>query len=211
MKGTKKIAILTILILSLAILAFTGCAQDNNTQPDNRPDTTEQDNKASEKNNATGDGFAGSYNFGGSTTVEPIALAAIEEFEELYPDAKISYDGTGSSTGIQGVLDGTYSLGAASRDVKEEEKQKGAVAIPVALDGIAVIVNESVDVTDLSLEQLAKIFTGEITNWKECLSSLKFQYPIFYLALIGFLPLSLTRATAFWHSLSALFMLRREH
>lgn len=167
MKGTKKIAILTILILSLVILAFTGCAQDNNTQPDNRPDTTEQNNKASEKNNATGDGFAGSYNFGGSTTVEPIALAAIEEFEELYPDAKISYDGTGSSTGIQGVLDGTYSLGAASRDVKEEEKQKGAVAIPVALDGIAVIVNESVDVTDLSLEQLAKIFTGEITNWKE--------------------------------------------
>jgi phosphate transport system substrate-binding protein len=169
MKSTKKIVILMTLVLSIAILAFTGCVQDNNSQEDtsqepNNNSSTNTDNEESANNE---DSFAGTYNFGGSTTVEPIALAAIEEFEELYPDVKISYDGTGSSTGIQGVLDGTYSLGAASRDIKEEEKQSGAVAIPIALDGIAVIANENVDVADLSLEQLAKIFTGEITNWKE--------------------------------------------
>lgn len=168
MKATKKIAILMILILSLVVLAFTGCAQDNNSQQDNvEQNNTGQNNADTEDSTSSEGDFAGTYNFGGSTTVEPIALSAIEEFEDLYPDVKISYDGTGSSTGIQGVLDGTYSLGAASRDIKEEEKQNGAVSIPIALDGIAVIVNDSVDVVDLTLEELAKIFTGEITNWKE--------------------------------------------
>lgn len=112
--------------------------------------------------------FSGNYNFGGSTTVEPIALTVISDFKKLYPDAHISYDSIGSSAGVKGVLAGTYSLGGASRDLKGSESAKGAKATAVAKDGVAVIVNkESVLIDNLSFEQVGKIYSGEITNWKE--------------------------------------------
>lgn len=113
-------------------------------------------------------GFSGDYAFGGSTTVEPIVLAAIEEFTEVYPDVRISYDSQGSSVGVKGVLSGIYSLGGASRELKSSETESGAKSIAIALDGVAVIVNkESVNLDNLTLEDTAKIFAGEITNWKE--------------------------------------------
>jgi phosphate transport system substrate-binding protein len=115
-----------------------------------------------------GDGkFAGNYPMGGSTTVEPIAVSAIEAFAKEYPDAKLSYDAQGSSVGVTGVIDGVYVLGGSSRDLKESEMQAGAVPNAVALDGIAVIANQNVPIDNLSLEQVAKIFAGQITNWKQ--------------------------------------------
>jgi phosphate transport system substrate-binding protein len=112
--------------------------------------------------------FAGDYAFGGSTTVEPVVLAAIEEFREIYPGARISYDSQGSSVGIKGVLAGTYSLGGSSRDLKDSEKAEGALATTIALDGVAVIVNKAtVPVDNLTLEQIAGIFSGEIVNWNQ--------------------------------------------
>ncbi len=113
-------------------------------------------------------GFSGNYAFGGSTTVEPVALAAIDVFEERYGNLNISYDSQGSSVGVQGVIEGTYTLGGASRDLKDKEKEQGAAATPVALDGVAAIVNKgSVTIDNISLENLAKVFAGEITNWSE--------------------------------------------
>ncbi|MDC7224273.1 MAG: phosphate ABC transporter substrate-binding protein, partial [Spirochaetales bacterium] len=110
--------------------------------------------------------WSGSYAFGGSTTLEPIILAAAEVMMARYPEVQISYDAPGSSAGVTGAIDGTYSLGCASRELKDSEIEKGAVATPIALDGVAVVVNKaSVGIDNLSLEQVTAIYAGEITNW----------------------------------------------
>jgi len=111
--------------------------------------------------------FAGNYPMGGSTTVEPIAVSAIEAFSKQYPDSKLSYDSQGSSVGVTGVIDGVYVLGGSSRELKDKEIEAGAVPTAIALDGIAVIANQNVPADNLSLEQVAKIFSGEINNWKQ--------------------------------------------
>jgi phosphate transport system substrate-binding protein len=111
--------------------------------------------------------FSGNYAMGGSTTVEPVVVSAIEAFAENYPDAKLSYDAQGSSVGVQGVLDGVYVLGGSSRNLKDKEIDAGAVPISIALDGIAIVVNRDVLIDNLSLDQVAMIFAGEIKNWRE--------------------------------------------
>ena len=113
-------------------------------------------------------GFSGDYAFGGSTTVDPIITAAIEEWKGMYPDVHISYEGVGSSNGIKGIMSGQYTLGAASRDPKDKEAAEGVRPVRIALDAIAPVVNKSsVTVGNLTLEQLAGIYAGEITNWSE--------------------------------------------
>ena len=86
---------------------------------------------------------------------------------EQNPDVTVNYSGTGSGTGIQAAIDGTVDLGLASRALKDEEIAGGLTGTTVALDGIAVIVNAGSKVEDLSVEQIAQIFTGEITDWSE--------------------------------------------
>ena len=117
------------------------------------------------KDGGDAEGFSGSYAFGGSTTVLPIAEVAIEDFMDMHPGVELTYEGQGSSVGVQGVIDGVYALGGASRELKDKEMSAGAMATPIALDGIAVVVNGGVPVDNLSIEQVAKIFTGEIQNW----------------------------------------------
>jgi len=112
-------------------------------------------------------GFKGNWNFGGSTTVDPIARSAIETFAKKYPAAKISYDAQGSGPGITGVASGVYSLAGSSRDLTPEEKSKGLVENPIALDGLAIIVNGDVGIADLARRQIADIFNGSLTNWKQ--------------------------------------------
>jgi phosphate transport system substrate-binding protein len=112
-------------------------------------------------------GFRGTYNFGGSTTVDPIARSAIEAFAKQQPGAKISYDAQGSGPGIAGVASGVYSLAGSSRDLTDEEKAKGLVENPIALDGLAIIVNKNVPIADLSRKQVADIFNGSTNNWKQ--------------------------------------------
>ncbi|MDC7235443.1 MAG: phosphate ABC transporter substrate-binding protein [Spirochaetales bacterium] len=112
--------------------------------------------------------FSGNYAFGGSTTVEPIIRAAAEAFAEMYPSVKISYDAPGSSAGVKGPLEGTYSIGAASRSLKPEEVEAGALATAIAKDGVAVVVNKgSVPMDDIKLEDVIAIYAGEITNWSQ--------------------------------------------
>ncbi|MDC7221746.1 MAG: phosphate ABC transporter substrate-binding protein [Spirochaetales bacterium] len=116
---------------------------------------------------STGAEWSGSYAFGGSTTLEPIILAASEVMMARY-NVQISYDAPGSSAGVTGALDGTYSLGCASRELKDAEIEKGAVSTAIALDGVAVVVNKaSVGIDNLSLDQVTAIYAGEIKNWKE--------------------------------------------
>lgn len=117
---------------------------------------------------AAADGLSGDYAFGGSTTLEGFLRPAIDEFMEMHPGVTISYDAPGSSAGVKGALDGTYSLGAASRKIKDSEKADGAIPVVVALDGIAVVVNkETVTIDNLTSEQVSEIFQGKITNWSQ--------------------------------------------
>ena len=107
------------------------------------------------------------YTFGGSSTVAPIANAAIVGFEEANPGVDVTYETTGSSVGIKNIINGTFSLAGSSRELKESEVQDGVVKTQIALDGLTVAVNKNVSISNLSMEQLANIFSGNITNWKE--------------------------------------------
>lgn len=108
-----------------------------------------------------------SFAMGGSTTVEPIVRSAIEAYESVQPEYRLTYEAQGSSVGVQGALDGIYILGGASRDLKPGELDKGAVAIPIALDGLAVVANGNILVDSLSRNTIARIFIGAITSWSE--------------------------------------------
>lgn len=103
----------------------------------------------------------------GSTTILPIAEQAGEGFVKASPDTSVLVSGLGSSAGIEAVMTGTSEIGSSSRDLKAEEEGLGLVDTPIAFDGIAVIVNPSNPVSDLTVEQLRAIFSGEITNWRE--------------------------------------------
>ena len=104
---------------------------------------------------------------GGSTTVDPIITSAMEVYRtEIDASAELSYDAQGSTMGIQGVLNGIFDLGASSRALLPDELDQGVVATTIALDGLAVIVHETVPLDNITLEQLAAIYVGEIKNWK---------------------------------------------
>ena len=103
----------------------------------------------------------------GSTSMEEVVGALGESFTKNNDGTKFTYNPTGSSSGITAVLEGRCDIGLSSRALKDEEKAKGLKETTIALDGIAIIVNPSNAVSDLTVEQIAKIYTGEITNWKE--------------------------------------------
>ncbi|MCM1101387.1 MAG: phosphate ABC transporter substrate-binding protein [Clostridium sp.] len=103
----------------------------------------------------------------GSTSMEKVIGALGEAFESDNPGVIFTYNPTGSGSGITAVAEGRCDIGLSSRSLKEEEKAKGLTETVLALDGIAVIVNPDNPVDDLDLETIAKIYTGEITNWKD--------------------------------------------
>ena len=110
--------------------------------------------------------LSGTVATGGSTSMKNVVAALSEGFAEVEPEVTVSYDPTGSGAGITGAADQTLDIGLSSRALKAEEEESVEGTI-VALDGIALIVNQANPVTDLSVEQLAGMFTGEITNWSE--------------------------------------------
>ena len=95
-----------------------------------------------------------------------VIAALTEGFAEIEPGVTVSYDPTGSGAGITGATDKTLDIGLSSRALKDDEKND-VDGTTVALDGIAIIVNKDSKVADLTVEQLKKMFTGEITNWKD--------------------------------------------
>ncbi len=109
---------------------------------------------------------SGGVSTDGSTSMSKVIGALSEHFENETGIA-VTYNATGSGTGIQAVLDGRCDIGLSSRDLKDEEKANGLKATVLALDGIAIIVNPENKISDLSVETIAKIYTGEIANWKD--------------------------------------------
>jgi len=104
----------------------------------------------------------------GSTTVEPIAEVAGEDYSKIHSDVSVLVSGLGSSAGIEAVgVTKTADIGTSSRELKGDELKLGLKVIPIAHDGIAVVVNPSNTVRNLKMEDLRAIFAGKITNWKE--------------------------------------------
>lgn len=103
----------------------------------------------------------------GSTSMEKVIGALGEAFEANNSGVTFTYNPTGSGSGIQAVLEGRCDIGLSSRSLKEEEKASGLTKTVLAYDGIAIIVNPANPVSDLTLEQIADIYTGKITNWSE--------------------------------------------
>ena len=110
--------------------------------------------------------LSGNVATGGSTSMKNVIAALTEGFAEVEPGVTVSYDPTGSGAGITGATDKTLDIGLSSRALKDDEKNDVDGTV-VALDGIAIIVNKDSKVADLTVEQLKKMFTGEITNWKD--------------------------------------------
>lgn len=110
---------------------------------------------------------SGKVSLDGSTSMEKFVNALKEAMAEKYPNLTLEPQFTGSGTGIQSVIAGTADIGDSSRALKDEEKAQGLVENIVAIDGIAVVVDKNNTVTNLTKDQLVKIYTGEITNWKE--------------------------------------------
>ena len=111
--------------------------------------------------------LSGKVTTGGSTSVEKVVGAFIEAFMAENSGVDVTYDPTGSGAGITGAAEGTLDIGLSSRALKDDEAAGGLTATTFALDGIAIIVNPENPVSDLDVETIAKIYIGEITNWKD--------------------------------------------
>ncbi len=111
--------------------------------------------------------LSGTVSTDGSTSMEKVINSLGEAFMLEHDGVKFTYNPTGSGSGIQAVADGRCDIGLSSRALKDEEKSAGLTETILALDGIAVVVNPENPVSDLDVETIAKIYTGEIANWKD--------------------------------------------
>ena len=152
----KTLAFVLTAVMSLSLLA--GCGSKTAA-----PDSTNNDQPQQQ----TEEKLGGSVSTNGSTSMEKVIGALSEQFMADNSGVSVTYDPTGSGAGIEAASNGSADIGLASRALKDEEKAGGLTETVVALDGIAVIVNAGSKVEDLSVEQIAKIFTGEITDWSE--------------------------------------------
>ena len=163
---------------ALAISTLTACGKTDKKEPTASTAattaSTEAKTEAKDTSAAAAESKAdaqtpvsGSVATDGSTSMEKVIGALGEAFTKANPDATFTYNPTGSGSGITAVSEGRCDIGLSSRALKDEEKSQGLVETTLALDGIAIIVNKENTVEDLSLDDIAKIYTGEITNWSE--------------------------------------------
>ena len=151
------------LAAAMALSMLTGCGNSNNTNTNN--DANSAGTQGSQTSQT--EQLSGVVNTNGSTSMEKVMQVLIEAFKEQQPNVTVNYTGSGSGAGVTSAIDGTADLGLASRALKSEEEEKGAQANIVALDGVAIVVNPDNAVDDLNVDQIAQIFKGEITNWKD--------------------------------------------
>ena len=159
----KKFIVLTLVAL-MALTMMVGCGTEEAPADEA---TAAPATEAPAEEAPAAEELSGTVNVNGSTSMGDVIAALTEGFNEINPDVQINYTGSGSGAGIEGVLAGTCDLGLSSRALSEDEKGQGAVENIVAKDGVAVVINPENTVTDLTTEQIAAIYTGEITNWSE--------------------------------------------
>lgn len=153
-------------VLSAAILcsAFVGCSSEIQgvTSVNSSPKTSTAGNASVDTAN-----LSGKLTLNGSTSMAKVCQALGEAFQAKYPDVTVEKGGTGSGDAAKAVSAGTALIGDLSRNMKPEEKPGEYEIVPIAIDGIAIVVHKDNTVSGLSSDQIAKIFTGEITNWKD--------------------------------------------
>ncbi len=150
----KFIALALTLVMALSLVACGNSNSDNSG--DNAAD-----------NNGGDAAITGTVSTDGSTSMEKVIGALSESFMAANGGVTVNYNPTGSGSGITAVQEGTCDIGLSSRALKDEEKAAGLKETVLAYDGIAIIVHPDNPVSDLTLEQIAKLYTGEITNWKD--------------------------------------------
>ena len=114
----------------------------------------------------TSDGSSGQITVGGSSSVSPVMEKLIEAYEAINPNGQIDLQTSDSTSGMTGAIDGTFAIGMASRELKDEEKAE-LTGTSIALDGIAVVVNPNNTVEDLTMDQIKSIYIGETTDWAD--------------------------------------------
>ena len=152
MKKFLTLALTAVMALSL----LTACGSKNDNSADANTDGSNTETTLS-----------GTVSTDGSTSMEKVINSLGESFMAMNKDVKFTYNPTGSGSGIQAVSEGRCDIGLSSRALKDDEKASGLVETVVALDGIAIVVNPENPVSDLDIDTIAKIYTGEITNWKD--------------------------------------------
>lgn len=182
-KRSKKIAaLMSAAVMMTGLLSGCGSTQTTAEAPAAETETPAAETEAPAKEEApaaesteapaeeASEGNAdlsGSITMAGSTSMEKLANAVAEVFMEKYPNVTVNAEFTGSSAGVEALLAGSVDIGNSSRNLKDEEKSGGAVENIVAIDGIAVVTDPANTVDGLSKEDLVKIYTGEVTNWKD--------------------------------------------
>ena len=157
--------VISIALISMLVVAMAGCAQSQPTATA-APAGTAAQTTAAPQTEATA-ALSGTVATDGSTSMEKVIGALGEAFMEANSGVNFTYNPTGSGSGITAVSEGRCDIGLSSRSLKDSEVASGLVGTVLAYDGIAMIVNPANTVEDLDIETIAKIYTGEITNWSE--------------------------------------------
>ena len=172
----KKKLLAVLCATGLLTAALTGCgnSEAQTTSTTEQTETTVAETQGTEDTQATEEtetedtaNLSGTISLAGSTSMEKLCEAMSESFMEKYPGITVTVEYTGSGAGLESLASGSVDIGNSSRHLKDEELSGGAVENVVAIDGIAVIEDKENTVTDIKAEDLAKIYTGEISNWSE--------------------------------------------
>ena len=157
--------VISIALIAMLVVAMAGCSQSQ-PAPTAAPAGTAAQTTAAPQTEAPA-ALSGTVATDGSTSMEKVIGALGEAFMEANSGVNFTYNPTGSGSGITAVSEGRCDIGLSSRALKDSEVASGLVGTVLAYDGIAVIVNPANTVEDLDIETIAKIYTGEITNWSE--------------------------------------------
>ena len=152
MKKFFTLALTAVMALSM----LTACGSKDNASDDNKGEE-----------GGTTAALSGTVSTDGSTSMEKVINSLGESFMAANKDVKFTYNPTGSGSGIQAVTEGRCDIGLSSCALKDDEKASGLVETVLAYDGIAIVVSPENPVSDLDVDTIAKIYTGEITNWKD--------------------------------------------
>ena len=158
--------VISIALIAMLVVAMAGCSQSQPAATTAAPAETAAQTTTAPQTEAPA-ALSGTVATDGSTSMEKVIGALGEAFMEANSGVNFTYNPTGSGSGITAVSEGRCDIGLSSRALKDSEVASGLVGTVLAYDGIAVIVNPANTVEDLDIETIAKIYTGEITNWSE--------------------------------------------
>ena len=158
--------VISIALIAMLVVAMASCSQSQPAATTAAPAETAAQTAAAPQTEAPA-ALSGTVATDGSTSMEKVIGALGEAFMEANSGVNFTYNPTGSGSGITAVSEGRCDIGLSSRALKDSEVASGLVGTVLAYDGIAVIVNPANTVEDLDIETIAKIYTGEITNWSE--------------------------------------------